>query len=374
MSTLPETMGTMRPRTLRPSWLAALLMILPAAGLVLGGAGIILEAADKASHVSLALILAGLMLLMFSGCLAMLALGQAVLQTLRSLSEQNASIQQQVSVMAERAVAQAQSAPQASAGLGALEMRALLSDLRETLLLPEAERQRRYERLVERELQRGLTAAERYIISRDFHRAREELAMLTERFGQDERLRTSYDRLEKAAEAARANDITHAHHRIDDLVSMGRWEEAERAARELLEKYPVSQEATALLIRVQRERKTYEQRHRQRLFDEIQQFVHQRKWQEAAAAARSFLQNFPSGPDSDALRPQLETLNANADIQARQALEQQLKDLIRQHQYWDALGLARRIISEHPLSPQANALRGQLPRLEELARQSPAPA
>jgi hypothetical protein len=250
----------------------------------------------------------------------------------------------------------------------------LFFDLRETLLLPEPERRRRFERLVERELQRGLTAAERYIISRDFHRAREELAMLVERFGQDERLRTAHERLEKAAEAARANDITHVHQRIDDLVSMGRWEEAERASRELLEKYPVSQEATALLIRVQRERKTYEQRHRQRLFDEIQQHVTQRRWREAAAAANGFLQNFPAGPDSDALRPQLETLVANADIQARQVLEQQLKELVRQHQYWDAVGLARRIISDHPLSPQANALRGQLPRLEELARQSPAPA
>ena len=70
----------------------------------------------------------------------------------------------------------------------------------------------------------------------------------------------------------------------------------------------------------------------------------------------------------------LTLLTANADIQSRQALEQQLKELVRQHQYWDALALARRIISEHPLSPQASALRGQLPRLEELARQSPAPA
>jgi hypothetical protein len=105
------------------------------------------------------------------------------------------------------------------------------------------------------------------------------------------------------------------------------------------------------------------------MHEEIQQFVHQRRWQEALRAAQQFLQTFPNGSDSDSLRSQLETLEANADIQARQALEKQIKEHLQQHRYWDAVALARRIIAEHPLSPQANALRSQLPRLEELAHQ-----
>jgi hypothetical protein len=124
-----------------------------------------------------------------------------------------------------------------------------------------------------------------------------------------------------------------------------------------------------LVGRVRRERQIFEQRHRQRLHEEIQQFVHHRRWREAAHAANEFVNTFPTGPDSDALRAQMETLQANAEIETRQILERELKELLQQHRYWDALGLARRIIAEYPLSPQANALRRQIQRIEELARQ-----
>ncbi len=48
-------------------------------------------------------------------------------------------------------------------------------------------------------------------------------------------------------------------------------------------------------------------------------------------------------------------------------------EFVRRQQYWEALALARRMLTEYPLSPQANALRGQVPRLEELARRQPPP-
>ena len=72
--------------------------------------------------------------------------------------------------------------------------------------------------------------------------------------------------------------------------------------------------------------------------------------------------------DTDALRVELETLEANAEIQTRQQLEQQIKEHISRQEYWDALAIARRIMADFPFSPQANALRTQIPRLEELAR------
>ena len=71
---------------------------------------------------------------------------------------------------------------------------------------------------------------------------------------------------------------------------------------------------------------------------------------------------------TDALREQISTLEANADIETRQQLETQYKAHITQQNYWEALELARRIISDYPLSPQANVLRDQIPRLEELTQ------
>ncbi len=120
--------------------------------------------------------------------------------------------------------------------------------------------------------------------------------------------------------------------------------------------------------RIARERKLFEQRHRQRMLEEVQQCVHQRRWREAADGTRRFLEMFPNDIEAPPLREQLTTLDANAEIQNRQQLETQYKELIQQHRYWDALALARRIIGEYPMSPQADALRRQVARVEELAR------
>jgi hypothetical protein len=164
-------------------------------------------------------------------------------------------------------------------------------------------------------------------------------------------------------------DIEIATRRISDLMTMARWEHAEQYARELTQKYPEATEPRQLHERVREERKLFDQRHRQRMHDEIQQFVNQRRWREAAGAADTFIQTFPTGLDTDALRQQIETLKANAEIEIRQQLERHIKEHIQRKDYWAALELARRIIAEYPFSPQANVLRMQLGRVEELARQ-----
>jgi len=293
----------------------------------------------------------------------------AVSRQVERLSERATTIEQQTAVLAEQSVARTQADTYVGTYVTDLaQLRDLLAEIRETLLLPENERARRFEKLVNDSIARHLAAAESFVGSREFHRARQELAALVERFGPDERIRKAHARLEQAAEAARANDITEVSARIENLMGLTRWDEAWHAARELVAKYPLAPEPAALAERVQRERKLFEQRNRERMHQEIQQFVHQRRWQEALQAARRFIQTFPTGPDTDSLRTQLETLEGNADIQARQSLERRIKEYLQQQKYWDALALARRIIAEHPLSPQANALRAQLPRLEDLAR------
>ena len=43
--------------------------------------------------------------------------------------------------------------------------------------------------------------------------------------------------------------------------------------------------------------------------------------------------------------------------------------MIREHRYSQALLLARQVVEKYPDSPQAEVLRGQLPRLQERAAQ-----
>ena len=289
---------------------------------------------------------------------------------LHRLTQHMISLDHRTAAVAEQNLAR----PQADTGAAALhadltEVKRLLRDIRETLLLPPEQRERRFRVIVERESQRHLSAAEAFVASGDFHRARQELALLAERFGPSERISEAEAQLEKASDATRAQNLAAAAAHIEDLMAMGHWAQAEQSARELADQYPKAAEPGKLIERVEHERRLFEEQHRPRMHEEIQQFVSQRRWRDAARSARQFIETFPTGSDTEGLRQQLETLEANADIEVRQQLERHIKEYVQQQKYADAVELARRIINEFPFSPQANALRSQLPRLEELARQ-----
>jgi hypothetical protein len=251
------------------------------------------------------------------------------------------------------------------------EWRSLLADIREALLLSDEERARRFDELVQKEIQAGVAQVEQLIAFRDFQGAREVLTTLLGRFGQDDRLCQTQGRLEQAMDAARKEDIARAKARMGECMGLGRWDEAEHIARELGQRYPQEVDGPGLIEQIRHERDSVQQQQRQRMRDEIQQLVRQRRWSAAAEATRVYLNLFPTGSESDILRDQLQTLEANADIQARQSLEKQIRHHIEHRRYAEALALANRIIMEHPTSPQAEALRSQIPRLEKCAREQP---
>jgi hypothetical protein len=70
---------------------------------------------------------------------------------------------------------------------------------------------------------------------------------------------------------------------------------------------------------------------------------------------------------------QLPTLKTNAEIEVRQRLEGQIMEYARQGRYIEAVDLAKKVIRDFPQSPQAQVLREQLGRLEELAENPDAP-
>ncbi len=293
-----------------------------------------------------------------------------LVRLLRALLDEARSMDQRLTALAQVAFAQTSvSTAKTEAGPDLVEVRRLLADIREIMLLPEAQRLARFQNLLQVEVRRRLALADQYIDAREFHRAREEHASLVDRFGRSEDVRRGEERLLAAMRAALQEDVETATRKIADLMTMARWEQAEQYARELTQKYPEASDPRQLLQRVQEERVLFDRRHRQRMHDEIQQFVNQRRWREAASAAEMFIQTFPTGVDTDALQQQLDTLKANAQIEIRQQLERHIKEYVARKDYWDALELARRIITEYPFSPQASALRMQLPRIEELARQ-----
>lgn len=315
------------------------------------------------------LFLAGILLSGLTACGLLLGAFASV-RGLRALLDQTRLLEQRTAVLAEQAVIQAANGQTPKPPtLDPAEVMRVLADIREILLLPDDQRAARFRALVQQEFRRRMAIVDQHIAARSFHRAREQLAWLTERFGPSDGLKEAEIRLVATMKAALAEDLESVTNRVADLMGMAHWEQAEQLARELTERYPDAGETRRLLERVRAERQLFDQRHRQRMHEEIQQFVHQRRWREAARAARQFIETFPTGVDTDALRLQLATLTANEEIEVRQQLERHYKEYIQRQQYWDALELARRMITEYPFSPQANALRSQLPRLEQLAQQ-----
>ncbi len=345
--------------------MTAFLAVVAGAGLIAG----LVVISTQSEALPVLKVLAVLAPLTLSVAACGLLVGQvAVIRRLDSIGRHTAGVEQRTALLAEQTAALAQPAADSTAPLDPQVLYRALTQLEETLLLPEQQRQRRYAARVAAEFQKRLADAEKFVASKDFHRAREQLADLAARFGLDERIKAAEVRLEKAAQTAQVEDIRQTQNRLRELMSAAQWDSAEQLARELADKYPSAAEPLGLIEMVCRERQVFEQRHRLRLHEEIQQFVNQRHWQDAARAARQFIATFPIGPDTEVLRTQLDTLEANAEIQTRQQLEHLIKERIREHRYWDAVDVARRLIADYPFSPQANALRGQLPRLEELAR------
>jgi exonuclease VII small subunit len=329
---------------------------------------------DRLPSSTAVLAMAGLVVLSVAS-LALLLTLLLVHRQAESTFEHITSIDQQTAILAEQSVVRTQAHTYVDHSAEEAEAtREMLERIHEVLLLPEEERMKRFQRMIDREFSERLATARHFIHTSDFHRARQELASLVERFGQDDpRIEQTTNELEQAANQARSSDVARVKQRVEELIHEGRWEDAEHTALRLADKYPETEAPAKLVERIRRERQTFEQQNRQRLHDQIQQFVSDRKWQEALSAANQFLQTFSAGVDVQALQEQLPTLRANAEIQSRKRFENRIRHFIQNQQYWDALALARRIIADYPLSPQANALRNQLPKLEELAHKQMPP-
>jgi len=182
---------------------------------------------------------------------------------------------------------------------------------------------------------------------------------------------SEWDELEQKIEEMRmqveAHDIEAARRQIDDLSSLGAWDRVAEVLNELLERHPDSIKANELAERLRTQRNKAEAEQRARLMAQAQEATNRREWKAALAAATTLIQRFSRSPEAQALRMQLPTLRENAEIQARQRMEAEIRDLIKQQHYDEALRITHELLGQYPDSPQAAVLREQLPRLEERA-------
>jgi hypothetical protein len=197
-----------------------------------------------------------------------------------------------------------------------------------------------------------------------------DLDRFEEVYGRDEEtiaLRRKYDAARRTAER---RDLAEALDAYNELKANREWDRAMSVAQELLTIYPQSIEIREWMTQINRDRDQVTAEHRARLLRDVQEHTGKREWRQALGVARVILQEFGDSPEAGVVHEQMETLEANAEIETRQELENEIKDLIRTKKFADALDLAHQVIANYPESPQAEALRSQLPRLQQRANET----
>ncbi len=178
-----------------------------------------------------------------------------------------------------------------------------------------------------------------------------------------------WDKLEQQIEQMRAqveaHDIDAAQRQIKDLTALGAWDRVAEVIKELLERHPDSAKANELAHRLRAERNKAQAEQRARLMAQAQEATTKREWKAALDAATSLIQRFPQSPEAQALRLQLPTLQENAEIQARKKMENEISERIKQRRFEEALRITHDLLEQYPDSPQAIKAREMLPKLEQ---------
>jgi hypothetical protein len=141
-----------------------------------------------------------------------------------------------------------------------------------------------------------------------------------------------------------------------------------QVVRDLQQRHPDAPQVGELARRVVAEREKATAEERAKLMARAQEATNRRDWTIALQNVEEVLARFPNSPEAEELRQQLPTLRANVEIQTRQRMEAQIRELIKDHRYREALRIARIVIDQYPDSPQAAVLREQLPRIEQRAK------
>jgi len=245
----------------------------------------------------------------------------------------------------------------------------LLEAIQEASLLTEQQRRTRWERLAAQECQALHREIDDLLLEGRFVQARQLADELETRWERPEEASTLRERIRTARDESQSADLADARRRIGEFMSMSRWDRAEQVVEDLVLKYPDSTDVAELRSRVKRERGLAEAEQRRQLQRQIEQAVTARQWSQATARAEQFLAKYGDTDAARLIREKLPTLRANAEIETRQHAERDIKELIRRHRYGEALERARDLIEKYPTSPQAEALRGQIPRLQQRAQE-----
>jgi hypothetical protein len=245
----------------------------------------------------------------------------------------------------------------------------LLQDINENTLLDEAGRRKKYEFLAHQERKRIYNDIDRLVQDREWAQAKALLEGLMQKYPGNPEVQGYADHVDELRKQTFNEELAQVRKTINDLVAISAWDKAIRNSEILLEKHPDMAAAKELQLHVRAERNRFREEHIKKMAADIQRLIVKKRWNDAHGIAKQLMDRYPDSIEAEAIRGQINTLETNAEIEKRQDLEEQIKDLVRRRNFIQALELARFVIENYPTSPQASALRVQIEKLEELSKQ-----
>jgi tetratricopeptide (TPR) repeat protein len=152
--------------------------------------------------------------------------------------------------------------------------------------------------------------------------------------------------------------------RIEGLMSVAQFTQAEKVARELLQTLPDSTEAQALLDTVGRESSAFCTEQQSRLFSEFQRFSESRQWIKALDVGEQLIEKYPASTEAQTLTESMTTVRKNAHFEEARELRDRIGNLIKRKRYPEAVEIAEDLMRRFPNTQVAKQLTSLLPDLK----------
>lgn len=245
----------------------------------------------------------------------------------------------------------------------------LMREVAENTLLDEAGKRKKYELNAFEESKRTFAEVDRLAGAREWSQARHLMERLIYKYPDNVEARRYFEQVEELRKRLFNDELTQARKTVNDFVAISAWDKALGHAQMFQGNHPDMPQAAELETQVRNDRKKFREEHLKRMSADIQKLIGRKRWNDSLSIARQLIEKYPDSVEAEALRLQMKTMEDNAEIEKRQELEEQIKDLVKRRNFIQAVEMARYVINTYPGSPQAGVLRDQIGKLEELARE-----
>ncbi|MBM4016759.1 MAG: tetratricopeptide repeat protein [Planctomycetes bacterium] len=247
------------------------------------------------------------------------------------------------------------------------EVVSLLSEIMENTLLDDSEKATKRELAKKHRQQAMRREVEAFIKAGKYRDARERLEEFRLRYPESAAAAQMEAQLSEALRQHEHSEIANVTEQVQRYMGLGLWERAMELAKGLAEQFPENPDAAHLPETVQIEQAASRRQEQQRLFREVEHLVARKHWRQALRDAETLLENHPDSPEAQSLRGQIEDLRRNAAIEERKEWEARIAEHVQTGRHREAYALAMDLVEKYPDSPQADDIRRNLEQLKARA-------